>query len=102
MAKVKIHCCYCDIPYDRLKELAQMRFVNGITTTELIKQMTSDREREYAAIVALLHISEEDLAQVIWTQDENRSLHFLDCRRHAKKLLEHDGICIKDDRIELK
>lgn len=92
--KIKITTCYCQIPMKRLIELVEMRFVKGIQTEELMKQMKTEKDREYLATVALLDVSDQDLLQLIEAGGPVQPEHLLACRQRAKKILKDYAIIL--------
>lgn len=94
-----IHLCYCQIPVDKLRNIARRRFVEGIPTNELMKQMKSQKEKDYLTTIALLNVKLEDLPQLIPHDNPMLLRHLLDCRDHVKYLLEVDGIKIDEPAV---
>lgn len=95
MEKIKLSTCYCKIPFETLKELVRLRFVEGVQTEELMKQMKTEKEREYVATVALLDVSEKDLIHMAEAEKPDQLRHFLDCRAHALEILKENGLEVK-------
>lgn len=94
--KIKVTTCYCQIPMKKLLELVRMRFVENIQTEELMKQMKTEKEREYLATVALLDVSEKDLIHMVEAEKPDQLRHFLDCRVHAREILKSNGLEMKE------
>ena len=93
--KIKATACYCQIPIKKLMELVRMRFIENVQTEELMKQMKSEKEREYLATIALLDVGEKDLIHMVEAEKPEQLRHFLDCRAHALEIL-------KDNHVEIK
>lgn len=96
MGKIKVSVCYCGIPFKKLAELVRLRFVEGIATQELMKQMKSEKDREYLATIALLDVSEKDLIHMVEAEKPDQLRHFLDCRAHALEILKENGLEVKE------
>lgn len=92
------HLCYCQIPEEKLKELARKRFEEGIPTEVLMKQITDPKEREYLAAIALLDVQVENLPKIVPQVDKALLMHLVDCRYHVRSVLEDDGLKIEEIR----
>ena len=90
------HVCYCQIPEDKLKELARLRFIEGIPTEEIMDRLKTAREKEYLAAVALLDVKVTDLPKIVPETQKNILFHLVDCRYHVKCILEDAGIRIEE------
>jgi|GEM_PF-1138921 len=97
-ARYKPHICYCQIPEDKLREFAKLRFIDNIPTEELMERLIDLKDRESLAAVALLDITPEDLAKVV---PDNPALlmHLYDCRYHVKAILEEAGIIVAEQSL---
>lgn len=96
MNKIKVSVCYCGIPLKKLTELVRLRFVEGIATQELMKQMKSEKERQYLATIALLDVNEKDLIHMVEAEKPDQLRHFLDCRAHALEILKENGFKVEE------
>lgn len=92
MKKIKISTCYCSIPFEKLSELVHLRFIVGMETEEIMKQLDSVEDREYLATVALLDVNLETLRQVVESEDPALAEHLFGCREKALKILKEHGI----------
>jgi hypothetical protein len=90
--KTKVHLCYCQIPEDKLKEIARLRFVQGIPTERLMKQLKTQKEKEYLAAIALLDVKLQDIPKTVSVDEPFILQHLLDCRGHVREMLEESGI----------
>ena len=97
MEKSHIHLCYCQIPEDKLKEIARLRFVEGISTEDLMERMETDKEKSYVATVALLDVPVNELPKLVPQGEPMLLKHLLDCRDHVKHVLKENGIEIKEE-----
>ena len=93
--KIKIMACYCQIPMKKLIELVKMRFVENIQTEELMKQMKTEKEREYLATVALLDVSDQELMTMIESGGPVQPDHLLACRQRAKNILKDYAVVLR-------
>ena len=89
----KAHLCYCQIPENKLKELARLRFIEKVPTEEMMKQCKDEKQREFVATIALLDVELKDLPAAI---PDNPQLlrHLIDCRDHALDILNAEGIIL--------
>lgn len=92
--KTKVTVCYCQIPMKKLIELVKMRFVENIQTEELMKQMKTEKEREYLATVALLDVSDQELITMIEAGGPVQLDHLLACRQRAKNILKDYSVIL--------
>jgi len=95
----KPHLCYCQIPEDKLKELARLRYIEGIPTEELMARLKTPEERNYLAAIALLDVPAESLGRVVPGTEPGLLRHLFDCRYHVKFLLEEAGIVIEEKPV---
>lgn len=94
--KTKVHLCYCQIPTDKLKEIAHLRFVEHIPTEKLMAQMPTQKDREYLAAIALLDLKPKDLIKSVEVDEPELLRHLLDCRDHVKDVLHDEGIEVQE------
>lgn len=92
MKRIKVSTCYCSIPFEKLSELVHLRFIVGMETEEIMKQLASPKDREYLATVALLDVSSEALNEVAETEDPALAGHLFGCREKALQILKDHGI----------
>lgn len=97
MHKIKISSCYCKIPLKKLVKLTRMRFIDRIETQEIMNRLSSQEDREYLAVVALLDVSEKDLVPLVEAENPDQLQHFLACRSRTKEILEHYGLQVKEN-----
>lgn len=97
MDKIKISSCYCDIPLKKLVKLTRMRFIDRIETEEIMNRLTSQVDKEYLAVVALLDVNEKDLIHLVEAENPDQLQHFLACRNRTKEILEHYGLQVKEN-----
>ena len=79
--------CYCHIPPDLLVQIVREKFVENVSTIELLKKYTGEREQRYVHTIALLDVPEAEVREMLKTDTEFLS-HFLDCRLHALQVLK--------------
>ena len=96
MEKMRFSQCFCDIPRAKLHELVRRRFVQGIPTMELMKQMKTEKGREDVATVALLDVKKEDLVKNVEVDDPEKLKHLLACHSDAKEMLAKEGFDIRE------
>jgi len=94
--KIQVSACYCEIPREKLFELVRRRFIDGTATQELMKEMPTEKDREYLATVALLDVKEEDLVEMVEAKDPSRLRHILGCRAGTKQILKNHGLYVKE------
>jgi len=61
MNREGIKCSLCSIPIDEIGYWAEKRFIEGISTVELLHQAESDREREIITVVGMLDVDDDKL-----------------------------------------
>src|SRR3989338_3439213 len=94
---IRPHICYCQIPWDRLEQIARRRFVDGIPTNQLMGQFTDPHDKEYLAAIAILDVPAGELKAVV-PDDPDLLMHLQDCRGHVKDALKKAGVLIRDRR----
>lgn len=67
--------CLGNYDFDNIALFARKRFIEGIDTVELMKNASSDREKEEIALVAMLDLNDETITDLK-----------LDCK--------HDSVCV--------
>ena len=93
--KVHTNKCYCDIPREKLAYLVQQHFIKHIPTTELMKRMTTDEEREELAVVALLDVPKEELLALLSLENPKKLIHWLDCHKFIREELSQEGLRLR-------
>ena len=91
MRKGRIKSCFCQIPLEKLIDLVRLRFMDGQETTELMNRLTSQKDREYLATVALLDVPEKDVVDMVEVDNPALMNHLLACRARTLEILEHYG-----------
>lgn len=92
MKKIKITSCFCDIPVEKLVRLVRKRYVEGIATGKLMRQLRSKKEREYLATIALLDVKKNDLVKIASSEDPSIYTHLVSCYLAAKETLKKEGV----------
>ncbi|MBI2166945.1 MAG: hypothetical protein HYU34_01735 [Candidatus Omnitrophica bacterium] len=98
MKKIKLSTCFCRIPFEKLSELVHLRFIVGMETEEIMKQLPSREDRERLAAVALLDVDPANLEAAIETEDPMLAKHLFGCREKALKILKEHGIELRGSR----
>jgi hypothetical protein len=78
--------CFCQIAMDDLIGWARKRFLEGLSTVQLLATAKNPQEREAVGIVALLDVSDEELARVL-SPLRASDCNVLACREHVRKWL---------------
>lgn len=82
--------CYCHIPQALLIRIVKEKFVDRIPTMELLKLYSTKQERRYVQTIALLDVPETEIRDML-REDVPFLTHFLDCRRHALRILKEQA-----------
>lgn len=91
MRKGKIKSCFCQIPLEKLIDLVRLRFMDGQGTADLMEKLTSQKDREYLATVALLDVPEKEIENMVEVENPAMLRHLLACRARTLEILEHYG-----------
>jgi len=79
--------CYCHIPPDLLVKIVREKFIEKTPTLTLLQRYSGDQETEYVSTIVLLDVPESEVREMLKNQPEFLA-HFLDCRTHAREVLE--------------
>ncbi|MBI2083310.1 MAG: hypothetical protein HYT76_07035 [Deltaproteobacteria bacterium] len=79
--------CYCHIPPDLLVKIVREKFIEKTPTLTLLQRYSGDQETEYVSTIALLDVPESEVREMLKDQPQFLA-HFLDCRIHAREVLE--------------
>ena len=79
--------CFCQIAMDDLIGWARKRYLEGLSTLQLLAMASNRQEKEAVGIVALLDVSDEELARVL-SPLRASDCNVLACREHVRKWLD--------------
>ncbi len=83
---------FCFGKYDirELLPIVEKKFVDGLSTVELLKEAQNDEEKDKVAIVALLDLDDETVMNLLSdNKNGDANFHILSCRNRLKKTLRH-------------
>lgn len=84
--------CYCDIPRPWLGYLITQHYVHKIATPDLIAQLESPEQKEWAAVVALLDVPREDLVNHLKLEAPEKMPHWLACHENIRTQMAEEGL----------
>ncbi len=79
--------CFCEITMDELVGWARKRYLEGISTVELLSMAKSRQEKEAVGMVALLDVSDDELARIL-SPLRASDCNVLACRDHVRRWLQ--------------
>ncbi len=79
--------CFCQVAMEELIEWARKRYLEGISTVQLLRLAKNRQEKEAVSIVALLDLSDEELSRVL-SPLRASDCNVLACREHVRKWLD--------------
>ena len=86
--------CLGNYDFENIAFYARKRFVEGYDTITLLKQATSDREKEEIALVALLDVEDSVVKDIGLCCRYGRECEITTCREKLKKLID-EGLAEK-------
>lgn len=89
--KYFLRYCFCEIPQDKLFQLAMQKFVKGLSTQELMQKARSEEEKGYIATLALMDLGEKELEEFI-RRGQKDLAHVFACRDRLVSVLKDQGI----------
>ncbi len=79
--------CFCQVAMDDLMGWARKRYLEGLSTVQLLGMAKSRQEKEAVGIVALLDVPDEELVRVL-SPLRASDCNVLACREHVRKWLD--------------
>jgi hypothetical protein len=79
--------CFCRYDVRDLLNLARAKFLQKITTVELMRNAHTDDERSRVAIVSLLDLDDQQVLSSLKDRTEGPNCHILSCRDMLRKQL---------------
>jgi len=80
--------CLGKYDFDNIALYARKRFVDGISTIELLQKATSTREKEEIALVAMMDIDESSVENLQLSCQHAEKCKVTNCRKLIKKIIE--------------
>lgn len=80
-------CPLCSLSLDELSYWAEKRYIERVSTVELIKLAKTDKDKEIITIVGMLDVDDESLSKIGEEIDEH-DCNIFSCRDKLRKLLE--------------
>ena len=88
--------CLGNYDFDNIAFYARKRFIEGYDTITLLKQATSEREKEEIALVAMLDIEDDIVKDIGLCCRYAKECEVTICREKLKKMIEAD---LADKRV---
>lgn len=85
------HHCFCQVPEPELLFWMRKRYVEGISTIELINSTEDSHEREVISIVSMLDLDEDEMLELMGDV-EKPVHHIVHCREKLKQMLNFTKI----------
>ena len=82
--------CFGNYDFDHISEFARKRFIDGISTINLLKQAKSDTEREEISLVCMLDVEDKFVIDVELDCRYSQDCETTNCRDRLRKLIEHE------------
>jgi hypothetical protein len=79
--------CFCQIAVRELIRWARLKYVEGVSTVELLRLAADHQEREAIGIVALLDVPDEDMVRILSPLAPSYC-NVLTCRDHLRNWLK--------------
>ena len=89
----RLRRCFCEVSEDLLLRLARRRYVDGLSTLELMKEASGTEEKEAASCVGLLELPEDFLIAALETGAHSTE-HVREYRRKVRAALKAAGVDI--------
>lgn len=82
-----IKCSLCTIPIEEIGVWAERRFIDNISTLELLKLAKNDREKEIITVVGMLDVDDKKLNSMLETAKES-DCNIYACRQRLRIWLQ--------------
>jgi hypothetical protein len=82
--------CLGNYDFEHIAHYARKRFVEGLDTMALLKQATSQREKEEIALVSMLDVDENVIRDLQLNCRHAGECEVTDCRDRLRDLIERD------------
>lgn len=82
--------CLGNYDFERIAHYARKRFVEGLDTMALLKQASSQREKEEIALVSMLDVDENVIRDLQLNCRHAGECEVTDCRDRLRDLIERD------------
>ena len=84
---VQPHHCFCEIPEAQMQPWIIKKFKEHISTLALMQSTDDPSEKEIISIVALIDLDDITMLKMMEAVDLPQE-HILECRLHAKQLVD--------------
>ena len=74
--------------FDHIVQFAKMRFIDGLSTINLLLQAQNEIEREEVALVCMLDIDDDTVANIELNCRYSQQCQVKDCRNTLRNLIE--------------
>jgi hypothetical protein len=78
--------CFCQIPDDEMRPWVEKRYVDHMSTMDLLKSTDDPHQKEVISIVAMLDVDENTLLGVMGDVDMPDH-HIIHCRENVRRML---------------
>ena len=82
--------CVGNYDFDNIALFARKKFIEGLSTMELMQKATTEREKEEIALVAMLDLDDETVRDLQLHCLHTEKCKMTNCRELLKKLINED------------
>jgi len=82
---MKPQFCFCNYDLDELIELGYKKYVKNIPTVELMKEATSEKEKDEICVISMLDVDDDKLEEVMSDMLEDEKCNVLSCRKLLRR-----------------
>ena len=82
--------CLGNFNFNHIADLAIKRFVDGLSTIDLMKHASSEREKEEIAMVSLLDVDDEKMRALELCCKHAEKCSAINCRERLRLLVEKE------------
>ena len=82
--------CLGNFNFNHIADFAIKRFVDGLSTIDLMKHARSEREKEEIALVSLLDVDDDNIRELELCCSRSKTCTAINCREKLRLLVEKE------------